>query len=98
MDFTHGHRRFTPLLLTPEPLRIVALFTPFSYPAEVLRYSIGISATLLPLPQMFIIGYTYALTFLSFGIALFNYGLRKILKEGVKASPHGNLFYPTLLL
>lgn len=76
---------FTPLLLMPEPLRIVALFTPFSYPAEVLRYSIGISATILPLPQMFIIGYAYALTFLLFGIALFNYGLRKILKEGVKS-------------
>ena len=75
---------FVPLKLMPEPLRTIALYTPFSYPAEVLRYSMGISETVMDPNLMFIIGYAYALAFLGFGIVLYNYGLKKLLREGVK--------------
>ena len=75
---------FTPLSLMPEPLRTIALLTPFSYPAELLRKTLNIYETILPIDTMFIIGYTYGLAFLTFSITLFKLGIRKTLKEGLK--------------
>lgn len=75
---------FVPLSLMPEPLRTIALFTPFSYPAELLRKTLNIYETVLPVNTMFIIGYIYGLVFLTFSITLFKLGIRKTLKEGLK--------------
>ncbi|RLG75848.1 MAG: ABC transporter permease [Thermoprotei archaeon] len=75
---------FIPLSLMPESLRTLALLTPFSYPAELLRKALNIYEPILPTNTMFIIGYIYGLAFLTFSITLFKLGIRKTLKEGLK--------------
>lgn len=75
---------FVPLSFMPEYLRTAALLTPFSYPAELLRATLGIYSTILPINIMFVIGYSYAIVFFLFSVGLFKIGIRKVLKEGLK--------------
>jgi len=74
----------TPLANLPEPLRIFAIFTPYSYPAELLRHSLLGTPTVLELNNMIIIGVCYALVFFFIGIMFFKYQLKKMLREGPK--------------
>jgi len=76
---------FTPLSYLPEPIRFIALLTPFSYPAEMIRYSLGVAETILPLHLTVSIGLCYSLSFFTFAVFMFKYGLNKVLKEGVKS-------------
>lgn len=75
----------TPLQNLPEPMRIFALCTPFSYPAELIRYSIGLSSTALDVYLELTIGLTYSVLFFISGLVYFRFQLRKILREGVKS-------------
>ncbi|MEM4482292.1 MAG: ABC transporter permease [Desulfurococcaceae archaeon] len=77
---------FTPLRTVNEPLRTLALLTPFSYSAEIIRYStIGIKPALEE-PLLEIIGCFYATAFLLVGVAFFNYQLKKVMREGFRAT------------
>ncbi|RLG90060.1 MAG: ABC transporter permease [Thermoprotei archaeon] len=74
----------TPLISMPEPLRIFAILTPYSYPAELLRYSLLGTPTVLELNKMITIGICYAFIYLSISILFFKLQLKKMLKEGPK--------------
>jgi len=74
----------TPLINMPEPLRIFAILTPYSYPAELLRYSLLGTPTVLEVNKMIIIGICYVFIFFFVGILFFKYQLKKMLKEGPK--------------
>jgi len=73
-----------PLSYMPKALQTLALATPFSYPAELIRYSLGVSNTVLPLWETEVIGVAYAAVFLLAAYALFRVQLRKLLKEGIR--------------
>ncbi len=75
-----------PLKKLPIQLQQFALATPFSYPAELLRYGILGWEPLLDPMEMIVIGYSYALLFLAIGIIYFKYQFKKILKEGVRVT------------
>ena len=75
---------FTPLSSLPSFLKVVALMTPFSYPAEALRYSIGASDPVMSPHLIFMIGYLYAILFLISALIIFKISLNKALKEGFK--------------
>jgi len=74
----------TPLSRLPKPFQLFALSTPFSYPAELVRYAMLGLEPVTPLHQLVAIGYPYALAFLFLGALYFKTQLRRILKEGVK--------------
>ncbi|MEM4527994.1 MAG: ABC transporter permease [Desulfurococcaceae archaeon] len=76
----------TPLSVLPKPLQLFALITPFSYSAELIRYSLIATQPVLPLDTLFIRGSIYSLVFLSIGILFFKYQLKKIMKEGFRAT------------
>ncbi|MEM0380666.1 MAG: ABC transporter permease [Desulfurococcaceae archaeon] len=76
----------TPLSRLPELFRIFALYTPFSYPAEVIRYSILGFEPVMSIEKMLLIGYVYSIIFLIVSILYFKYQLKKILKEGVRVT------------
>ncbi len=73
-----------PLKNMPSQVQAIALATPYSYPAELIRYSLLGSETILPLQQMIVYGVLYAIVFLVASITYFNLQLKKMLKEGVK--------------
>lgn len=76
----------TPLKRLPSGLRIFALCTPFSYPAETIRYAIlGIEPVLEP-SILLLRGFLYSILFLLIGIVYFRYQVKKMLREGVKAT------------
>ncbi len=75
----------TPLKSLPTVVQNIALATPFSYPAELIRYSLGISNPLLNPNLTALVGVLYSITFLTLSTAFMRYQLRKILKEGVKS-------------
>ncbi len=75
-----------PLSRLPEPLRIFALYTPFSYPAEIISYSILGWKPVLDLKLMIMIGALYSTIFMALGILYFRYQLRRILREGFRAT------------
>lgn len=76
----------TPLSKLPRPLQTFALLTPFSYPAEMLRYSILGWTPITDVQQLIARGTLSALTFLLISLAYFKYQLKKILKEGMRAT------------
>ncbi|MCS7112069.1 MAG: ABC transporter permease [Ignisphaera sp.] len=76
----------TPLSTLPKPLQLFALLTPFSYPAEMIRYSILEWRPIVDLQQLMLRGAITSLTFLLISIAYFRYQLKKILREGVRAT------------
>jgi ABC-2 type transport system permease protein len=75
----------TPISRMPQPLRIVALSTPYSYPVELLRYSIMNVETALPLSYMIPISLAYSSLFLLAGITYFRCQIRRIMVEGSKS-------------
>ncbi len=74
----------TPLANLPIAMRYAALLTPFSYPAELLRHSLGLSTPVLPEVTLVATSILYPLGFLAGGYAYFRTQLRRMLKEGVK--------------
>lgn len=74
----------TPLANLPPTMRLIALLTPFSYPAELLRHSLGLTTLILPEEVMIAVSIVYPTAFLALGYAYFKKQLRKLLKEGVK--------------
>jgi len=74
----------TPLANLPPSMRFIALLTPFSYPAELLRHSLGLASLVLPEEVMVSTSVLYPTAFLAFSYFYFKIQLRKLLKEGVK--------------
>ncbi|MEM4461487.1 MAG: hypothetical protein QW695_01265 [Candidatus Bathyarchaeia archaeon] len=74
---------FTPISNMPQPLQIIALSTPYSYPVELLRYSILGIETILPLDLILPISLAYSLLFLLSSILYFKYTIRKIMMRGI---------------
>ncbi|MCS7099865.1 MAG: ABC transporter permease, partial [Sulfolobales archaeon] len=75
----------TPLAFMPKPIQIVAYLTPFSYPAELLRYSLGVLPPLLDPRLTMAIGISYSVAFFTTSFLYLNYQMKKLLKEGVKS-------------
>ncbi|MEM1918004.1 MAG: hypothetical protein QW504_04910, partial [Sulfolobales archaeon] len=75
----------TPLSIMPKPLQVVAYLTPFSYPAELLRYSLGISNPVLEPSLVVILGATYSTIFLGLSSIYLKHQVRRMLKEGVRS-------------
>lgn len=76
---------FTPVSGMPPPLRIIALSTPYSYPVELLRYSIVGVGTVLPLNLMVPIGLAYSFLFLLLSILYLRYVIRRMMVEGIRS-------------
>lgn len=76
---------FTPLIMYPEVLRMIALATPFSYPAELIRYGLIGAAPALPTSTLIMIGLPYSLGFLVVALLLLRYSIHRIRHEGVRA-------------
>lgn len=74
----------TPLANLPHTMRLIALLTPFSYPAELLRYSLGLTTLMMPEGMMIATSILYPTAFLAFSYLYFKKQLRKLLREGVK--------------
>ncbi|MEO3994002.1 MAG: ABC transporter permease [Desulfurococcaceae archaeon TW002] len=74
----------TPLANLPHIMKLIALLTPFSYPAELLRHSLGLATLIMPEEIMIIISILYPVVFLAFSYFYFKKQLRKLLKEGIK--------------
>lgn len=75
-----------PLSKLPAQVQAFALLTPFSYPAELVRYSILGWSPVLDVGYALAIGYSYGAVFLALSIAYFKRQLRKVLREGVKVA------------
>lgn len=75
-----------PLSRLPATFRDFALMTPFSYPAELIRYGILGWEPVLETTTMIVRGYVYGLVFFAIGIAYFKYQFKKVLKEGVRVT------------
>lgn len=73
-----------PLRRLPVQFQLFALSTPFSYPAEIIRYSILGFEPVMSIEYMFVIGYLYSTIFLALSILYFKYQLKKIMREGVR--------------
>lgn len=73
-----------PLKFSPKPLQIIALATPFSYPAEIIRYSLLGIEPVIDLQETIILSSIYIPLFLLAGVIYFRYQLKKALKEGFK--------------
>lgn len=76
----------TPLAALPQPLRIFALSTPFSYSAELIRYSLLGAPTALEPGELAVRGATYSALFILTAIAYFRHQMRKIRREGTRAT------------
>ena len=76
---------FFPLRYMPRQLQLLAYLTPFSYPAELIRYSLGVSEPLVDTWVAATIGPTYATVFLVVSLAFLRLQIRKVLREGVKS-------------
>ncbi len=73
-----------PLSNMPRALQVFALVTPFSYPAELLRYAFRISTPVIPVHECEVVAAAYSAVFFALTYAFFKHQLRKLLKEGVK--------------
>ncbi len=73
-----------PLKNLPKALQLVALLAPFSYPVEMIRYSLGLSKTVMGINIEVVIGTVYAVIFLIISYLTFNLQLKKILRNGIK--------------
>ncbi len=73
-----------PLKNMPEPVARFALYTPYSYPAELIRHFLLGTETICPVDQLLLYGSIYALLFLIAGLLFFKYEFKKMLREGVK--------------
>lgn len=75
-----------PVSAMPQPLRFVAYLTPFSYPAELLRYSLGVSRTVLDPGTTLVVGAAYSALFLVLSAVYLRYQVNKMLREGIKTA------------
>lgn len=73
-----------PLIRMPELVQLIALCTPYSYPAEVIRYYLLGTPTVLPIEQTLLYGGIYAIIFLVVSLLYFKIQLKKVFKEGPK--------------
>jgi ABC-2 type transport system permease protein len=71
-----------PLRYMPDLLRSIALATPFSYPAELIRYALLGVEPVLQLEEAVVIGAMYNTTLLLAGILLFKHQLKRALRQG----------------
>lgn len=76
----------TPLSKLPKTLQRFALLTPFSYPAEIIRYSVLGWNPIMDLQQLIARGIFSAIIFLLISLIYFRYQLKKIMKEGVRVT------------
>lgn len=77
----------TPLSRLPVHVRNFALATPFSYPAELVRYSILGLSPVMSIEYLVLIGYIYATIFFALSLLYFRHQFRRGLKRGfVQAS------------
>ena len=76
----------TPLSKLPKPLQTFALLTPFSYPAEIIRYSMLGWLPVIEFPQLIARGMLFAIAFLTISLTYFRYQIKKILREGTRAT------------
>lgn len=73
----------TPVSSMPQPLRLLALLTPYSYPAELVRYALLDAEPILPAAYTLLVAILYGSVFLGSAILYFKLQIRKVLKEGV---------------
>lgn len=76
----------TPLELMPRPVQVIAYATPFSYPAELLRYSLGVSRPLIEPRLTVVISALYSVVFLALSALYLRYQMRRLLREGIKTA------------
>lgn len=76
----------TPLSRLPPVLRDFALFTPFSYPAELLRFSLSLEKPILSIEHTVTIGFLFSVTFLALSYLYFKFQLKKLMKVGIKTT------------
>ncbi|MCY0868789.1 MAG: ABC transporter permease [Desulfurococcus sp.] len=74
----------TPLSNLPEQVAVVALLTPYAYPAELVRRSLLNAPLKLPLNETLMYGTVYSLLYLAAAYWFFMREYRRILREGVK--------------
>ncbi len=74
-----------PLTNLPRIVQWIALATPFSYPAELIRYSLSVSSTVYDVGLEALVGSLYAIGFLTASLIIFKIQLRKLLREGIKS-------------
>lgn len=73
-----------PLRNMPTIIQRIAIYTPYSYPAELIRYSILGVEPILPLSRTILYGTIYAITYLIIALVYFRFQFKKLLKEGPK--------------
>ena len=74
----------TPLVMYPPIMRYIALSTPFSYPAELIRYGLLGAPTALPVNELIMIGIPYSALFLTASYIVLRLSINKIRREGVR--------------
>lgn len=75
----------TPLRSMPKAIQLLALATPFSYPAELIRYGLGLSIPIVDPIEAAVWGAVYAIAFLALSTVFMKHQLRKLLREGIKS-------------
>ncbi len=73
-----------PLRNMPHVIQVVALCTPYSYPAELIRYAIIGVDPVLPLDHAILYGVLSAVAYLALSLLYFRMQYRKLLREGPK--------------
>ena len=73
-----------PLRNMPVIIQKIAIYTPYSYPAELIRYSILGVDPILPLQETVLYGTIFAIAYFAAAIIYFKIQLKKLLKEGPK--------------
>ncbi len=76
----------TPLRNLPTEIQLIALATPFSYPAELIRYGLGISTPVINPYEAALRGTIYAVVFLALSMIFMEYQLKRLLREGIKSA------------
>jgi len=74
----------TPLVRLPRTLQLIALLTPFSYPAELIRHSLLGTPLILNIQETCINGGVYSLVFFTLSVIYFKHQYKKLLREGVR--------------
>jgi ABC-2 type transport system permease protein len=74
-----------PLVNLPWIAAEIALYTPYAYPAELVRAALLGTPTLLGITPTTIIGAIYGVGFLAASILYFEHEYRKVLKEGIRS-------------
>ncbi|MEL9909305.1 MAG: hypothetical protein QW389_06970 [Desulfurococcus sp.] len=72
----------TPLASMPQQVQIVALATPYSYPAELLRHILLKAPVVMPTDKLILYGLPYALAYLIIALAVNHYALARIRRNG----------------